>query len=112
MSPVGHDPMYFGQGTGMYYDHMRSGPYEGKTLTNKWGSLTNLDPRGGWSQNSFNASSPLGGVPPPNWGGAKAPPDPAPGGQGPPDPPYAQARMARTAREHEVIMARDMVNSR
>ena len=37
--------MYFGQGTGMYYDHMRSGPYEGKTLTNKWGSLTNLDSR-------------------------------------------------------------------
>mgnify|MGYP001489336735 CR=1 FL=1 len=55
----------------------------------------------------------LGGVPPPNpllpWGG-EGPPDPPPG-QGLPDPPCAQARMVRTAREHEVIMARNMMSN-
>ena len=44
-------------------------------------------------------------------GGTKAPPDPPPRGQGPPDPPCAQARMVRTAREHEVIMARNMMSN-
>ena len=60
--------------------------------------------------------SELGGVPPPqtppaSLGGAKALPDPPPGGQGPPDPPCAQARMVRTAREHEFLMARNMMSN-
>ena len=44
-------------------------------------------------------------------GGAKAPPDPPPGGQGPPDPACVQARMAQTAREYEVRMARKMMSN-
>ena len=47
--------------------------------------------------------------PPAALGGPKAPPDPPPGGQGPLDPPCAQERMSRTAREHEVLMARNMM---
>ena len=58
----------------------------------------------------------LGGVPPPKPpccpGGAEGLPEPPPGGQGPPDPPCAQARIASTMRDHEVMMARDLINSR
>ena len=46
---------------------------------------------------------------PASMGGPKAPPDPPPGGQGP--PPCRQARMVRMAREHEVIMARNMMSN-
>ena len=49
--------------------------------------------------------------PPASLGGPKAPPDPPPGGQGPPDPPCAQARIARTAREHEARLARNMISN-
>ena len=49
--------------------------------------------------------------PPASLEGPKASPDPPPGEQGFPDPPCAQARMVRTAKEHEVIMARSMMSN-
>ena len=34
-----------------------------------------------------------------------------PGGQGPPNPPCSQARIARTAREHEMLTVRNMMSN-
>ena len=44
-------------------------------------------------------------------GGAEGRPDHPPWGQCTQDPPCAQARIARTAREHEVLMARNMMSN-
>ena len=57
----------------------------------------------------------MGGLRPPNppasLGRPNVPPDASPGRQGPTDPPCAQARIARTAGEHEAIMVRNMMSN-
>ena len=49
--------------------------------------------------------------PPASLGRLAAPPDLPAWGARPPEPPCVQARMARTAREHEVLMAQNMTSS-